>query len=620
MRRKKTARTVSSKQLQRIPAKTGGTKRNVKKPVTSLHQFSAKDLFGDHFNQTEEQEHSRFIPPMQATRIEEPFNDPKFIYEIKWDGYRIIAKVEGGKVKLFSRSGLDYTSKYPPIAHALSRLEFDAIIDGEVVVLDEDGKPNFDSLQRYQEGDPILFYAFDLLWLKGYSMLNMPLENRKKMLEKLVTNSNLIRISETFDDGVKLFEAAQAHKLEGIVAKEKSSIYEPGQRVKTWYKIPTEVRQEFVIGGWTESESGRSFRSLLFGYFEKEKFIFAGHAGGGYKESEMPKMLARLKKLETKNKPFEGEVDTDTNVHWVRPQLVAEFKYATLTASGKIRKPAIFLGFREDKKAKDVVREVDLPKEENTSTIEKPKNSKIKTSADSNWPELEKQKITSHTEHEFEGKKVELINIDKRLWGDFTKAHLLMYYHSVFPFIQPHLSGRPLSLHIKPNGPAAPGLYIKDMEGRQPGWAEIFTVPRKHKTKGKRDTIDYLVCNDEATLQYIINLGCIDINPWTSRTVSPEHPDFIIVDLDPSDDDFTKAIEAANAARQVFEKHRVNAFPKTSGKTGVHLYLPCSGFSFGQARTIAENICEEVHKLVPSITTTDVSINNRGNKLYLDPN
>jgi bifunctional non-homologous end joining protein LigD len=163
-------------------------------------------------------------------------------------------------------------------------------------------------------------------------------------------------------------------------------------------------------------------------------------------------------------------------------------------------------------------------------------------------------------------------------------------------------------------------MYIKDMEGREPEYADIFSTPRKHKKKGKRDVIDYLVCNNLATLVYIINLGCIDVNPWTSRVQDYLYPDFIIIDLDPSDDDFKKAITAALAAKTLFDKHKLKVFPKTSGKTGIHLFIPCKEFTFPQARRIAEGICNEVHQMIPSITTTVVDIDRRGTKLYLDPN
>jgi bifunctional non-homologous end joining protein LigD len=195
-----------------------------------------------------------------------------------------------------------------------------------------------------------------------------------------------------------------------------------------------------------------------------------------------------------------------------------------------------------------------------------------------------------------------------------------MYYHGVSKYLLPHLRDRPLSLHVKPNGPNAPGLYIKDMEGRAPACADLFPTPRKHRSVGKRDVIDYLVCNNAATLLYAIDLGCIDVNPWTARTIHSHEPDFIVIDLDPSDNDFSRAIDAALAAKDLFDKLKLVSFVKTSGKTGMHVFLPCRGFTFPQARTIAEHLCNAIHKLVPAITTTEISVSDRGNRLYLDPN
>ena len=200
-----------------------------------------------------------------------------------------------------------------------------------------------------------------------------------------------------------------------------------------------------------------------------------------------------------------------------------------------------------------------------------------------------------------------------------------MYYNSVTDYILPHIKDRPLSLHVKPYGPTVEGLYLKDMEGRQPSCAEFFTTKRLHPKQGKRNIIDYIVCNNKATLLWLINLGCIDINPWSSRTSSPKEADYISIDLDLSDDDFDKAIETANAAKQFFDKHKLKAFIKTSGKTGLHIFIPCAGIKFGEekvkgeARTIAENICEQIHQMVPSITTLNVSTTSRGDKLYVDP-
>jgi bifunctional non-homologous end joining protein LigD len=184
----------------------------------------------------------------------------------------------------------------------------------------------------------------------------------------------------------------------------------------------------------------------------------------------------------------------------------------------------------------------------------------------------------------------------------------------------PHLAKRPLTLHLKPKGPFAQGVYIKDMEGRQPACAELYATERKHAKAGKRSMIDYLVCNNLGTLLYMVNLGCIDINPWTSRTLAPDQPDFIVIDLDPSDEDFKKAIEAARTAKAVLDRYKLKGYPKTSGKTGIHIFIPCTGFMFDEARTIAELLCRETHALLPKITTTNVSVSQRGTKLYLDPN
>ena len=380
-------------------------------------------------------------------------------------------------------------------------------------------------------------------------------------------------------------------------------------------KLPAEKRQEFVIGGWTESESGSPFASLLFGYYDGKKLIYQGQAGGGYKEKEKFRILAKLKKLEIPARPFENNVDTDRKAHWVKPELVANIKFATYTSAGKIRKPAIFLGFRDDKKPGKVVLEKTVTPDVTADKIQ-PADDRSK---DGNWKTLESEKITSKDIFNIDGKEVLLTNVEKKLWKGVTKADLIKYYHAIAPYILPYLKDRPQSLHVKYIKATAPGFYIKNMEGHQPAWAEIFSIPRKHKKKDSPGIIDYLVCQDEATLLYMINLGCIDINPWTSRISNYQQPDFIIVDLDPSDDDFKKVIRTALAAKKIFDELKLKAFPKTSGKTGLHLYIPCKGFDFAEARLIAERICNKIHHSVPDITTTTVTISNRGNKLYVDP-
>ncbi|MGV3530207.1 MAG: DNA ligase D [Flavisolibacter sp.] len=561
------------------------------------------------------------LEPMYATLAKEPFDDPQWTFEIKWDGYRTIAFLKNGSVQLRSRANQNFNF-YEPVLNALKNWKVDAVLDGEIVVLDENGRSNYDALQKWKttRSENLVYYVFDIIWVEGYDISHLPLTERKNILEQILSPGDVVRFSEGIDQrGKGFFTLAKENKLEGIVAKKKDSTYQPGKRGKDWLKFPTANRQEFVIGGWTESSGGRPFKSILFGYYnEKRELIYFGHAGSGFKQAEMPSLLKKFQSVEINKSPFANTHDrSEDKVHFSRPTLVGEFEYKSLTSGGKIRHPAIFLGLRADKAAREVV--LEHPLQEKRSGNDKPKVDSPFSSS-SNWPIILKQTITSRVSHEFDGKEVELTNIEKPLWGEVTKAHLLMYYHAVYPAMIPHLQNRPLSLHVKHISPVQPGLYIKDMEGHQPPWAEIFSVKRKHKAKGKRDVIDYLVCNDEATLQYIINLGCIDINPWTSTTSQPEQPDYIIIDLDPSDNDFSKAIEAAKAAKEFFQKNKLISFPKTSGKTGIHLYLPCSGFSFPQARTIAEHICSEVQQMVPGITTTEVSISARGDKLYLDHN
>ncbi|WP_207492986.1 DNA ligase D [Aridibaculum aurantiacum] len=559
--------------------------------------------------------------PMLATLVKDVMNDDEWLYEVKWDGYRILGTKKNKKVSLLTRSGLDYSRYYPVLVDELAALPVDVVLDGEVVVLDKEGKPDFDALQAYKGEEHLAYYVFDLLWVDGYDVTGLTLVERKELLQQLLPASDVLKYSDHFDDGESLLAQVKQLGLEGIVAKKRDSIYQPAKRSKHWLKLPTHVRQEFVIGGWTESDSGRLFRSLLFGHYDNGQLHFVGHAGGGFKEAEMPELFQQLKKLEIRKKPFVNDVDHSTTPHWVKPQLVAVIKYATFTKGGKIRKPATFLGLRTDKPATEVVKEEPLSiKEERKVVKTSPVKKDVEVQVDSNWSLIKEQKITSQSEVLIDELPVLLTNVEHKLWKDVTKAQLIEYYHHVAPYILPHVKDRPQSLHIKLHGATRPGFYIKDMENNQPGWAEIFSIERKHKKKDRRDIIDYLVCQNEATLLYMINLGCIDVNPWTATIHDHLHPDYIIIDLDPSDDDFSKAIEAALAAKDYLQKQKIKGFAKTSGKTGIHIYLPCRGFTFPEARSIAENICAEIHSLTSSFTTTEISVSQRGNRLYLDPN
>lgn len=570
------------------------------------------------------------LSPMLCTLAKEPFNKKGWLNEVKWDGYRIIAFKNKNKVSLRSRSGIDYSERYTVVCDAVKQLTGNFVIDGEVVAFNKEGEISFDAVQKANPDAPLAYYVFDIVWYDGRDIMHLPLIERKAVLKNVIGENETVKFSDHFTDGVALYAQAVKLGLEGIVAKNEWSIYSPGKRGDDWLKIPTAKRQEFVIGGWAESTRGRSFRSLLFGAYNKDNQLeWIGRSGGGYKEKDMPGILKKLKALEINESPFINKI-LDTKgavIHYVKPELVANFKFATWTTSGRIRKPATFLGFRHDKKAINVVREAPLSINEEEKIVEKAtaeeskiKAPKVKPSEGSNWAGIEKIPVTSRDKIEIGNCTVELTNVEKEIWDGITKADLIMYYNHIAPYILPYLHKRPLSLHIKPNGPSAPGFYIKDMENREPDCADIFSTKRKHAKAGKRSIIDYLVCNNTPTLLYLINVGCIDINPWTSTTDDYLHPDYIVIDLDPSDDDFNKVISSALAAKKVFDMLKLRTYPKTSGKTGMHLLIPCKEFTFPQARTIAVRICEMINKQVPEISTVENTISKRGDKLFLDYN
>ncbi len=304
------------------------------------------------------------VSPMLCTLTKEVIQDGKYLYELKWDGYRIISSVEKGMVRMDSRSSLNYTHKYPIVANALAALKHDIVLDGEVVVFNEEGLPDFDALQLYDGHEtPLTYCIFDILWLDGYDLKALPLTERKEILRQVLKGNRILRYSESFENGPSLYDQVIQKNMEGIVAKMKDSPYLPGNRGDYWLKTPTRKRQEFVIGGWAESDKSRSFKSLLFGAYANGKLEWIGRSGGGYKDKEMPGILKQLKAIEIDESPFKNKVlDTKgAKTHYVKPKLVANFEFATWTKSGRIRKPATFLGFRKDKKPKDVVREIPKP-------------------------------------------------------------------------------------------------------------------------------------------------------------------------------------------------------------------------------------------------------------------
>jgi bifunctional non-homologous end joining protein LigD len=576
------------------------------------------------------------VSPMLCTLASGVVKDPQFVHEIKFDGYRIIAHVNKSNIRLNSRSGLDYTSKYPSVRSALFKIRHDMILDGEVCVLNEEGLPDFETLQSPGLNSHLVYYVFDILWLNGFDLMGLTLLERKMILHNLLGGNPIIRYSEHFDNGADLYKKMEGLGMEGIVSKKKDSEYIPGNRGSSWLKTTTEKRQEFVIGGWVESDK-RHFRTLLFGAFKGKELVWVGHSGGGFKHKEMPVILKKLQSIETKDNPFSNKVEYKGVIHWAKPKLVANFKYSGFTKHGRIRKPATFLGFRTDKNPSDVV--IEIPKKVPVKASRQTNNTKVEPAQKrkylnqgSGWEKVDKVAHSHKETLEFDNCSIDIYDVDREIWKGIHKADLIQYYHSIARYILPHLKDRPQSLLLKLNGIHGPRIFIKDMENRQPSCAIIFDDKRRVRKEGKRNRIDYLVCNNVETLLYMINLGCVDINPWASRRQSPDDPDYIWLDLDPTIEEsnsysnsskeekkgFTKAIKTAQATKKILDRHRLKAFPKTSGKTGIHIYIPCTGFTFSETRLLAGKIADEVHHLLPAITTRNESISLRGLKLYID--
>ena len=313
-------------------------------------------------------------------------------------------------------------------------MKLNCVIDGEVCALNEEGLPDFDSLQKPSYQARLVFYAFDLLWLDGISIMERPLAERKQILSDFLKGNEVIRYSQHFTDPVALFDKMKSLGVEGIVSKKTDSPYVPGQRGNNWYKTPTEMRQEYVIGGWVESDKGRPFASMLFGAYSNKKLGWVGHAGGGFKHKDMPGILAQMKKLEIKTNPFNNKVDYKGIVHWVKPQLVANFKFATFTKSGRIRKPAIFLGFRDDKPADTVVQEQAKPAPKQAVHPSTHPKKAPAAYPGSNWRLIEKQAVSHSDSMNIDGCSFIATDIERENLEGHNKnaAHSVLSQHLSF--------------------------------------------------------------------------------------------------------------------------------------------------------------------------------------------
>jgi bifunctional non-homologous end joining protein LigD len=543
---------------------------------------------------------ARALSPMLATLADEPFDDPQWIFEIKWDGYRCLTHVAGGKATLYSRNHVVLNDHYPELAAALKGAPHEAILDGEIVVLDEHGKPIFQALQQYRKrsGGQLRYFVFDILEFKGRDVRQLPLLKRKQLLKQAVPKSDLITINDHIEaHGSTFFAAAQRAGLEGIIAKQKHSPY-ISTRSPLWLKIKTHLRQEAVIGGFTAPRRSRKeFGALVLGVYRDSELVYVGHTGGGFNTKLLREVKKKLLPLTTSASPFAHIPKTNAPVTWVKPTMVCEVEFNSWTDDGVMRQP-IFLGLREDKKPTEVRKETS----QHTNTLVK-----------------QAQVARDNERGVYIDNVVVPITHSNKIYfprNRYTKKDVIDYYRWAAPLILPYLQDRPQSLLRHPNGITGKNFFQKNVSDiHLPEWVD---TERVYSESNKKE-ISYLVCSNAATLIYIVNLGCIEINPWFSRVGSIEHPDYLVLDLDPDDLDFNYVIKAALATRQVLEKADIPSFPKTSGKRGMHIYIPVAArYDYSQAVKFSELLATVVHEKIPQFTSVARSVSARRKKLYID--
>lgn len=531
------------------------------------------------------------VKPMLCTLVKEPFDRKDWLFEIKWDGYRAIGTKRKDEIALYSRNALNFEGRYAPVAEALRTLGHDVILDGEIVVVDDDGKPHFEWLQGWTktpEGS-LRYCVFDIVWCDGRDVRSMPLRERKQLLKYVLpANHPVFLYSDDIEErGEKLFAEMQRRGLEGMIAKKAGSSYHDAVRGQDWLKIKTHLRQEVVICGYTEPRGGRKYLgSLVVGVYKNGALRYAGHSGGGIPDDQRRDLQAKLARLERKSSPFVIPPKPNAPVHWVRPMLVCEMSFSEWTKEGYMRHPK-FEGMRDDKKATSVRRE-------------EPKSAApVRTS----------KAKPGHM-------PFELTHLDKVFFPKtkYTKGALFTYYTAVAKYMLPYLADRPHSLNRMPDGANGPSFYQKNNE-HLPSWvphADIWS-------DSNNDNLRWMVGGELNTLLYMVQLGCIEINPWNSRIGRLKHPDWIVIDLDPEGVPFEKIIEVARTVKDVCDAWSIPVYPKTSGKTGIHIFIPTgSKYTSEQCRNLAHLIVIEVNKRQPKLTSIERNPEKRKHRIYLD--
>lgn len=621
--------------------------------------------------------------PMLASLADAAFSDSQWVFEPKLDGIRAIALISERKVTLLSRRGLDLTKQYPSVVAALRHhTQKSLILDGEIVAFDDKGRPSFQQLQQRmgltrpadvniaETRVPAYYFAFDILYFNGYDLRSVQLKDRKTVLDHALIPSERVQKVEAFKgDGVAAFKACQKLGLEGVMAKRLDSIYESGRRTKAWLKIKTTSSAEFVIGGWTQGlgSRGRTFGSLLLGYYDKDgNLVYAGNVGTGFNDRSLAMLQKKLDALGTREMPFKKKPPGHTKANWVKPELVAEVKFAEWTNDNILRAP-VFLNLREDIVPKNVSRTevIDVidheppgPQEIQEAARSDEDTDFRKMDINSVLEQLDNKEIK--LELEVEGFKIALTNLNKVYWPKHgknpavTKRDLIRYYAQVAKYLLPHSKDRPLTMVRYPNGIHHGKFYQKHWDAPLPQFVETVRLFSEFYHEDQ----DYMICNNLPTLLWLAQIADLEIHTWMARA-NPEpdalnmsteytgsaenidnsllnYPDYIIFDLDPyiyagteaegeepalNKKAFKKTCDIALQVRDMLEAANLHCFIKTTGKTGLHLYLPIvRNLNYDEVRAAADTIGRYIMSKHPRDVTMEWAVAKRPGKIFFDHN
>ena len=542
------------------------------------------------------------VKVMNAERREAPFSRAGWVFEIKYDGYRLLGEAGGGAARLISRNGNDLTRVFPEVALALGKLPYRAaVLDGEVVVNDATGLPSFRMIQKrgrlQREADiaraavalPATCYAFDLLAFEGYDLRGLPLLERKELLREVLPGTGPLRYSDHIpEQGEAMFQHIVALGLEGVVAKRADSTY-VGGRSRSWLKVCVVHTADFAIHGFTEPEAGRTgFGALHLAFREEDGFVYAGRVGTGFSSKLLEELGDRLRSLPPAERPPGAEAAGGGRHRWVRPELVAEVRYKEITEAGVLRHPS-FLRLREDKPPEDCP-PVDAGRR------------------------LGEPVAPARTTPE---RVVHFTNLDKLFWPEdgYAKGDLVDYYRAVAPWILPYLADRPVVLTRFPDGIHGKSFFQKNAPGFAPSWIRRVRL----YSEGSERDLDYFVADDLESLLYVANSAGIPLHIWQSRVADISRPDFCVLDLDPKDAPFADVVRIALFLRELCDEIGLPSFVKTSGSTGLHVLVPLGGrVTYEQSRNLGHLLALMAVRELAGIATVARLPSGREGKVYVD--